>query len=212
VRGINLHHVGVGVVVVAVAGAIAFQVWPRPHPDNAEAANQATSPTSSQQQPSPSAPAATSPSPQTSSAPASDPYGVIKQRAVKIMQAYYWLDPNDTSATRRARITALVPLSTMAVPNFGVGKTSCQDRARLTHQLNERATVYTDQISTQPVGGPDTLYMLVPGKVQQYTADKKPYPGTDNCPSSEPFTATFQWQKHGSGWTIVHFGNPGDVP
>jgi hypothetical protein len=72
--------------------------------------------------------------------------------------------------------------------------------------------VYTDQISTQPVGGPGTLYMLVPGKVQQYTADKKPYLGSDNCPSVEAFTATFQWQKNGPDWVLVHFGNPSAVP
>jgi hypothetical protein len=143
-----------------------------------------------------------------------DPYASIKRQATDIVQAYYLLEPHDTAKVRQARITALVPASVMSKPDFGVGKTACQDQARIQKQLTERATVTPASVSVQPINSnKSNLWMLVPGKVAQYLPDGKPYDGTTACPSSHAFTATFQWQqKQGGGWQLVHFGNPGAGP
>ena len=136
----------------------------------------------------------------------------LKQQAMRIVETYYHIDVYDTSETRHAAVAKLVPMEIVDDPGFGVGNTSCWDQARLTNQLKERASVSIDAITTEQVQTDrKIIHMQVPGKVQQYLPDGKPFAGTDCFPGGYEFVATFDWELGDKGWTLVNFGNPGDI-
>lgn len=155
------------------------------------------------------APAATA---ETSPAPAED-LSQLKQQAVRIVEAYYHIDVSDTTESRLAAVTQLVPLENIDNPgNFGIGYTSCWDHARLENQLKERATVSTGSITTERVQTDVTiLHMQVPGVVRQYLPSGEPFRGTQCSPGEYAFVATFDWRLTESGWVLDNFGNPGDL-
>lgn len=204
-HGIKLQRVGQILVVIVVLGVV-LAIVNRPDSDTVKAKAAADNATSSVG----SSPSARSTPTPTTTVAANDPYAAITQRANRIVEAYYLLKPDDTEATRRARITAVVSASVMSTPDFSVGSISCQDQARLKHHLTEKAVLQPS--SVQPIGDGVTYVMNVPGTVVQYATDGSAFAGSATCPAAWPFTATFQWRKNGNSWQLVNFGNPVEQP
>jgi hypothetical protein len=211
-KAISLPAVGAGIVVLAVLLTLVVMIFKI----GQRSVSPAQAGSSSTSQPGGSAssvhPVTTS-STQKAAPPAATDTSKVRSTSKQIVQQYYLLFPTDTTAQRQARIAAAVDTGKMSNADFTVGANSCWDQARILYLLTEKAEVYDNSISIEPLEATGAhIIVSVPGTLKQYEKTGEDFAGTEACPSYQSFVAVLEWQFVKGKWTLVHFSNPERSP
>lgn len=114
-----------------------------------------------------------------------------------LLEAYYLIKPDDTTAVRRNRLAPLVPAPFLASLDLEVNDGTTADEARIHDRLTIQAQVMEDQLIAEPADGNDSLMTVtVPVTIVTTKPD-----GT--VVQTFEVASTSKWQYRAGKWTIL---------
>lgn len=143
--------------------------------------------------------------------------GLPTEQMGNVIEAYYRLNPDDTSESVQKRATDLKMLPPEVLkslqPALLVGSASAYDKARLDNKLTRTGTpdfakmqvINTDNATTQQ------RYVIVPVTVELKRPDGSTYEGNQLAPGVTQTAVFFTLSKSGDKWVISNFGDGQNV-
>ncbi|HVS58593.1 MAG TPA: hypothetical protein VHD60_02515 [Candidatus Saccharimonadales bacterium] len=119
------------------------------------------------------------------------------------LEAYYLIKPDDTAASRQARMAPLVSAGFLEHLDLGLASGTAADRARQ-GKITVQAKVMTDQFVAEPLTGDSSeLTVTVPVTITDTTSN--------NSAQSFEVITTSTWKQQDTSWSILAFSEGGDT-
>ncbi len=192
-----MKHVKVGIKVVIVVFVLATIVY------LLTKSNRSPSPTTKQQttQTTPSTTASVSPSSGDNAVNENQsqrpPPKLLLQEAKSFVSSYYLLNPDDTSATRKKRVSPFIDKDSAVDFDLTVRNDTSADVARIQQMLQIRGEAQADLIIGSPVNDdPNTYDLLVPVVLTVSRPDK-------SVVSSIGVLDVSRWKLQSGQWVII---------